>query len=75
LVRFLAIEADPLASRTADGVQATRANSWDPYIIPTEAAMPWLADQDLGDAPVITATAPQTSRSAPHLPTPSPSYR
>lgn len=44
----------PLASRTADGVKAARANGWDPYVIPTEAALPWLTDQDLEDTPVIT---------------------
>nr|WP_238353072.1 flavoprotein [Kribbella solani] len=51
---YIVVCGAPLASRTADGVKAARANGWDPYVIPTEAAMPWLADQDLGDAPVIT---------------------
>ncbi|GAB2599843.1 hypothetical protein GCM10027269_64380 [Kribbella endophytica] len=57
----------PLASRTADGVKATRANAWDPHVIPTDAALPWLADQDLGDTPVITSnrTPDQPKRTPP----------
>jgi hypothetical protein len=51
---YIVVCGAPLASRTADGVQAARANGWDPYVIPTDAAAPWLADQDLGGAPVIT---------------------
>ncbi|MEU4193155.1 flavoprotein [Kribbella sp. NPDC026611] len=51
---YIVVCGAPLASRAADGVKAARANGWDPYVIPTEAALPWLADQDLGDAPVIT---------------------
>ncbi|MFI5698395.1 flavoprotein [Kribbella sp. NPDC051586] len=51
---YIVVCGAPLASRTADGVKAARANGWDPYVIPTDAALPWLADQDLGDAPVIT---------------------
>lgn len=51
---YIVVCGAPLASRTADGVKAARANGWDPYVIPTVAAIPWLADQDLGDAPVIT---------------------
>jgi hypothetical protein len=43
----------PLASRLGDGVRAARAQGWTPYVIPTEAALPWLADQDLGGAPII----------------------
>ncbi|MEU8227831.1 flavoprotein [Kribbella sp. NPDC048915] len=53
---YIVVCGAPLASRTADGVKAARANGWDPYVIPTEAALPWLADQDLGDTPVITGT-------------------
>jgi hypothetical protein len=51
---YIVVCGAPLASRTADGVQAARAHGWTPYVIPTDAAMPWLAGQDLGDAPVVT---------------------
>jgi hypothetical protein len=51
---YIVVCGAPLASRTADGVQAARSNGWDPYVIPTGAAAPWLAEQDLGGAPVIT---------------------
>jgi hypothetical protein len=44
----------PVASRIADGVIGVRANGWNPCVIPADAALPWLADQDLDDAPVIT---------------------
>ncbi|MGW1344256.1 flavoprotein [Kribbella sp. NPDC002412] len=44
----------PLASRIGDGVRASREQGWTPYVIPTDAAMPWLEDQDLSDAPVLT---------------------
>lgn len=43
----------PLAARLADGVRAARELGWTPYVIPTEAAMPWLADLDLADVPTI----------------------
>ncbi|TCC56164.1 flavoprotein [Kribbella pittospori] len=43
----------PLASRLADGVRAARERDWDPYVVPTDAAMPWLEEQDLADVPVI----------------------
>jgi hypothetical protein len=64
---YIVVCGAPLASRTADGVKAARANGWEPYVIPTEAAMPWLADQDLGDAPVITGnrTPDQPKRTPP----------
>ncbi|TDD15772.1 flavoprotein [Kribbella turkmenica] len=64
---YIVVCGAPLASRTADGVKAARANGWDPYVIPTEAAMPWLADQDLGNAPVITGnrTPDQPKRTPP----------
>jgi hypothetical protein len=51
---YIVVCGAPLASRAGDGVRAARAAGWDPYLIPTDAALPWLADQDLGDAPVIT---------------------
>jgi hypothetical protein len=44
----------PLASRLSDGVRAARDQGWSPYLAPTDAALPWLVDQDLGDVPVIT---------------------
>jgi hypothetical protein len=43
----------PLASRLGDGVRAARDQGWTPYVIPTDAALPWLAGQDLADAPVV----------------------
>jgi hypothetical protein len=51
---YIVVCGAPLAARAGDGVKAARANGWDPYVIPTDAATPWLADQDLGGAPVIT---------------------
>ncbi|WP_442914049.1 flavoprotein [Kribbella sp. NBC_00359] len=51
---YIVVCGAPLAARAGDGLKAVRANGWDPYIIPTDAALPWLADQDLRDAPVIT---------------------
>ncbi|WP_165553032.1 flavoprotein [Kribbella speibonae] len=64
---YIVVCGAPLASRTADGVKAARANGWDPYVIPTDAALPWLADQDLGDTPVITGnrTPDQPKRTPP----------
>jgi hypothetical protein len=64
---YIVVCGAPLASRTADGVQAARANGWDPYVIPTDAAVPWLADQGLGGAPVITGnrTPDQPKRTPP----------
>ena len=64
---YIVVCGAPLASRTADGVKAARASGWDPYVIPTDAALPWLADQDLGDAPVITGnrTPDQPKRTPP----------
>jgi hypothetical protein len=44
----------PLASRVGDGVRAARERGWTPYVIPTDAALPWLEGQDLSDAPVLT---------------------
>jgi hypothetical protein len=44
----------PLASRIGDGVHAAREHGWNPYVIPTDAALPWLEDQDLADVPVLT---------------------
>ncbi|NEA35728.1 flavoprotein [Streptomyces sp. SID13031] len=63
---YIVVCGAPLASRTADGVQAARANGWDPYVIPTDAAAPWLVDQ-LDGAPVITGnrTPDQPKRTPP----------
>ncbi|MFG1909014.1 flavoprotein [Kribbella sp. NPDC048928] len=44
----------PLASRVKDGVRAARDRGWNPYVIPTDAARPWLEGQDLADTSVIT---------------------
>ncbi|WP_165553149.1 flavoprotein [Kribbella speibonae] len=44
----------PLASRLEDGVRVARERGWTPYVIPTDAALPWLAGQDLAGAPVLT---------------------
>jgi hypothetical protein len=64
---YIVVCGAPLASRTADGVKAARDNGWNPYVIPTEAALPWLADQDLGDAPILTGnrTPDQPRRTPP----------
>jgi hypothetical protein len=43
----------PLASRLSDGVRAARARGWSPYVVPTDAALPWLVEQELDDVPVI----------------------
>lgn len=57
---LLVVCGAPLASRLADGVRAARARGWDPYVIPTDAAAPWLADQDLADVPVIVGNRKPT---------------
>lgn len=44
---YIVVCGAPLASRAGDGVRAAREHGWDPYVIPTDAAMPWLSDQDL----------------------------
>ncbi|MEV6887463.1 flavoprotein [Kribbella sp. NPDC051137] len=44
----------PLAARVGDGVRAAHSRGWNPYVIPTDAALPWLEDQDLSGAQVIT---------------------
>lgn len=44
----------PLASRVGDGVRSARQRGWTPYVIPTDAALPWLDGQDLEGAPVLT---------------------
>nr|WP_273482793.1 flavoprotein [Kribbella italica] len=44
----------PLASRIGDGVRAAREQGWDPYVIPTDAALPWLDGQDVDEVPVLT---------------------
>lgn len=44
----------PLASRVGDGVRAAREHGWTPYVIPTDAALPWLESQDLAGAPVVS---------------------
>jgi hypothetical protein len=43
----------PLASRLEDGIRTARELGWVPYVIPTDAALPWLADLNLADAPII----------------------
>lgn len=63
---YIVVCGAPLASRAGDGVRAARAAGWDPYVIPTDAAMPWLAGQDLGGAPVITGNrTPEEPRRTP----------
>lgn len=57
---LLVVCGAPLASRLGDGVREARAGGWDPYVIPTDAAVPWLADQDLADAPVIVGNRKPT---------------
>jgi hypothetical protein len=43
----------PLASRTADGVTASRNRGWQPYVIPTDASRRWI-DVDGLDARVLS---------------------
>jgi hypothetical protein len=43
----------PLATRLSDGVKAARDRDWTPFVVPTDAAMPWLVDEELDDVPVI----------------------
>jgi hypothetical protein len=50
---FIVTCGAPLASRLGDGVQAARDLGWTPYVIPTDAALPWLAGQDLDDVPIV----------------------
>ncbi|WP_327636470.1 flavoprotein [Kribbella sp. NBC_00482] len=57
---LLVVCGAPLASRLGDGVRAARARGWDPYVIPTDAAIPWLPDQDLADAPVVVGNRKPT---------------
>ncbi|MFC6158916.1 flavoprotein [Kribbella jiaozuonensis] len=44
----------PLASRIEDGVRAARERGWQPYVIPTDAALPWLEGQDLAEVSVVS---------------------
>jgi hypothetical protein len=63
---FLVTCGAPLAYRLEDGVRAAREHGWSPYVIPTDAALPWLEDQDLGDVPVIIGNRkPQEPRRTP----------
>jgi phosphopantothenoylcysteine synthetase/decarboxylase len=56
----------PLASRIGDGVRAARQEGWTPYVIPTNAALPWLEGQDLSNAPVLSGhRKPDDSKRAP----------
>lgn len=56
----------PLASRVGDGVREARRRGWTPYVIPTDAALPWLENQDLGDAPIVTGNRkPSESKRTP----------
>jgi hypothetical protein len=57
---LLVVCGAPLAFRLGDGVRAARGRGWDPYVIPTDAALPWLAEQDLADAPVIVGNRKPT---------------
>jgi hypothetical protein len=42
-----------LASRTADGIAASRNRGWHPFVIPTDASRRWI-DVDALDAPVLS---------------------
>ncbi|WP_109505518.1 flavoprotein [Nocardioides speluncae] len=44
----------PLAARAVDGIHEARDRGWDPILIPTDAAIPWLEPLDLSDVEVIT---------------------
>jgi hypothetical protein len=50
---YIVVCGAPLASRAVDGVQAARINGWNSYVIPTEAAAPWLSGQNFGETPVL----------------------
>jgi hypothetical protein len=52
-ILYLVTCGAPLASRIGDGVRAARAQGWDPYVIPTDAALPWLEGQDLDGVQVL----------------------
>ncbi|GAA1692347.1 flavoprotein [Kribbella sp. NPDC056951] len=43
----------PLAARLEDGVRVARELGWTPYVVPTDSAMPWLDELDLGDVPIV----------------------
>lgn len=55
----------PLASRVGDGVREARSRGWDPYVIPTHAALAWLEGQDPAALRSSRATGSRGSRSAP----------
>lgn len=56
----------PLAARLADGVLAARERGWTPYVVPTDAAMPWLEELDLADVPIVVGNRkPHEARRTP----------
>ncbi|GAA1574601.1 MULTISPECIES: flavoprotein [Kribbella] len=63
---LLVVCGAPLAARVGDGVRAARGRGWDPYVLPTDAALPWLEEQDLSDVPVIVGNRrPSEARRTP----------
>ncbi|MFG1621173.1 flavoprotein [Kribbella sp. NPDC049227] len=53
-ILYLVTCGAPLAARIEDGVRAARDRGWTPYVIPTDAALQWLEEQDLAGVPVLT---------------------
>ncbi|HET6293536.1 MAG TPA: flavoprotein [Kribbella sp.] len=51
---YIVVCGAPLASRAGDGIRAAREQGWDAYIIPTDAALPWLESQDLNGLTVVS---------------------
>ena len=52
-ILYIAACGAPLASRTADGIAASRDRGWQPFVIPTDASRRWI-DADTLDAPVLS---------------------
>lgn len=50
---LVVVSGAPLASRVGDGVQAALGRGWKPYVVPTDAALAWVVEQELADTPVI----------------------
>lgn len=51
---YLVVCGAPLAARAVDGIDEARTRGWDPVLIPTDAALPWLEALDLSGIEVIT---------------------
>ena len=51
--RYIVIRGASLASRIADGVNASRDRGWQPFVIPTDSSLSWIKGDGLG-APVLS---------------------